>query len=234
MVVGGSLNAAVQHTMEKTAKLMLLLCGMACVFSGPSCAGTMAESSRHRNHVVGNPPSLPHSVLTPPLPENLTLIALRPYNITGLDNKDSADVYGEALFYFTAKLMLPLQCRTNPSYFECDDAEGTGRLLLHNEVYTQYVVQTTGDYAIYAACNPDMHILPWGSVWNCTTLSVPTTDPRVGVTNMCGDDWYVISALTSNLSLLPATMCGCCCARYLHWIVCPALRALLLVFALWT
>lgn len=130
----------------------------------------------------------------PPLTNNVTLIALRPYNLTGLDNKDSANLNGEALFYFNAKLMLPMQCRSDPSYFECDDGNGTGRLLRHDEVYTMYNIENTGSYAIYAACNPDLSIEPWGtpSAWNCTTLGPtphPTVDPRMGMTHMCGDYW---------------------------------------------
>ncbi len=84
----------------------------------------------------------------PGFTNNVTVLGLRPYNITGLADKDTANVYGDILFYLSAKLMLPQQCRTDPSYFECNSSTGTGRLLLQNEVYTQWEVLNNGSYVL--------------------------------------------------------------------------------------
>jgi hypothetical protein len=122
-------------------------------------------------------------------PQNITLYGLRPYNLTGLDDKDTGNANGDMLFYFMGDLMMPIQCRANPSYYMCDTGAGSGKLLKQDRVYTKYNVEVKQGFTTYASCNPNLSVVPWGSKWSCTTLGKPTTSILPGKTGMahnCG------------------------------------------------
>eukprot|EP01060_Flectonema_neradi_P017693 TRINITY_DN2453_c0_g1_i2.p1 TRINITY_DN2453_c0_g1~~TRINITY_DN2453_c0_g1_i2.p1 ORF type:complete len:279 (+),score=32.63 TRINITY_DN2453_c0_g1_i2:47-838(+) len=75
---------------------------------------------------------------------------LRPYQITGIDEKDTADVLGEVFFLFGDRIAQSQKCAANPSGFFCKC-----EVTCEDNVYTSYNISTPfGLDHQYGACNP--------------------------------------------------------------------------------
>ena len=108
----------------------------------------------------------------PANPVNLTVISLRPSNLTGLSNKDSADAAGDLFFFLGDRLPEPMHCRADPTYPMC----ASMAIVRHDSVYTKYVLEVDGSFGgcpsgdaactRYGSCNPDTSD-PSGSTWAC-------------------------------------------------------------------
>lgn len=110
---------------------------------------------------------------------NLTVFALRPYNLSAtLDNKNTADAKGDIFFYLGDRFQTPMACRHDPSWYMCRNE----RDLARDSVYTETVVEVDGTFggcptgaracSHYAACNPTDAT---GETWRCKP-----TEPTMG------------------------------------------------------
>jgi hypothetical protein len=98
----------------------------------------------------------------PPHALNVTVVNLRPYNMSeDISQKDTADVRGDIFFYLADKLVLAYYCRRNPGHGMCN---GYNILTNPTDVFTQQVVEVDGTFggcesgnatcSAYADCNP--------------------------------------------------------------------------------
>ena len=98
----------------------------------------------------------------PPSPLNITVVNLRPYNMSAdISQKDTADVAGDAFFYLADRAILPYRCRRDPQSFLC---RGFKILTNPSDVYTEQIVEVDGTFggcpdgnatcSNYADCNP--------------------------------------------------------------------------------
>jgi len=103
---------------------------------------------------------------TPSNPANITVYAIRPLGLIGLDNKDSADVAGDVFFWIKDRILLPMRCRVKPNLL-CN----TTGLLLDNQVYAKFTVEyDSTKLGTYASCNPNPSD-PTGKTWECNCHS---------------------------------------------------------------
>ena len=63
---------------------------------------------------------------------NVTVVALRPYNISTLNDKDSADAAGDVFFYVGDTLPQKYACKRTTHAMGCGD----NSILVHDQVYT--------------------------------------------------------------------------------------------------
>ena len=111
----------------------------------------------------------------PANPANRTVFGLRPYEIPGLNDKDTADAAGDLYFYLTDKVMMPFMCREDPSFPLCNSS----KIIAGNNVYQQTLVEVDSDQiGEYALCNPATDD-PSGHTWHCRPSS-----PQFGVGNI--------------------------------------------------
>eukprot|EP00040_Diaphanoeca_grandis_P009532 m.49153 g.49153 ORF g.49153 m.49153 type:complete len:1286 (-) comp20958_c0_seq1:61-3918(-) len=130
-----------------------------------------------------------HPVLTRPNnPRNLSVIGLRPHNLSSsLVNKNTADVAGDLFFWITDRLVAPFACRvSHGKWWGCKEQS----TLDHDSVYTQTVLEVNGDWPnqtdlgscfenstdfshqCFAPCNPSDQS---GSVFHCKCNSFPSS-----------------------------------------------------------
>eukprot|EP01063_Lacrimia_lanifica_P027407 TRINITY_DN3844_c1_g2_i1.p1 TRINITY_DN3844_c1_g2~~TRINITY_DN3844_c1_g2_i1.p1 ORF type:complete len:267 (+),score=87.62 TRINITY_DN3844_c1_g2_i1:67-867(+) len=80
---------------------------------------------------------------------NLTVVGLRPYALTGLDEKNTADLLGDLFFLFGDRIAWRKSCRDDPTgrFCQCE-------VTCDDNVYTLYTVEAlTGIDHAYARCN---------------------------------------------------------------------------------
>ena len=100
----------------------------------------------------------------PQNPTNLTVYALRPVHLIGLEDKDSADVAGDIFFWIKDRILHPMHCRRDPSWNQCGTS---GILETGNQVYAEFVVEYDSQrMGSYQSCNPDPAD-PTGATWDC-------------------------------------------------------------------
>jgi hypothetical protein len=102
------------------------------------------------------------SQATPPNATDLQVVALRPYQIAGLNDKDSADIAGDIFFWIKDRVLFPMHCRRDPDWSLCNS---TG-ILTHDSVYQQTLLSINPEYGNYASCNPNTTD-PSGKTWHC-------------------------------------------------------------------
>ena len=82
--------------------------------------------------------------------EQLVVYGLRPYEITGLDNKDTASDLGDIFLQFGDRVAQRLLCAKNESAFFCKC-----EVTCVDNVYTQYEIDAPGGVQYpYGLCNP--------------------------------------------------------------------------------
>ena len=88
--------------------------------------------------------------------ENLTVYRVTPYNVSGLDNKNTGDAAGDLFFRLGDELWLRSFCRAHPElhYDRCKGGNWADAGLLRNDVYASFTVETDGSYGPYSQCNP--------------------------------------------------------------------------------
>ena len=88
--------------------------------------------------------------------ENLTLYRVTPYNLSGLDNKNTGDPAGDLFFRLGDELWLRSFCRAHPElhYDRCEGGNWADAGLLNQNVYASFTVETDGSYGPYSECNP--------------------------------------------------------------------------------
>ena len=126
-----------------------------------------------------------HAINSPPNAVNITVIGLRPANLSSdLNNKDTADAAGDLFFYIGDRMPQPLECREKPQSPMCN----TVNITHHDQVYTKYILEVdstfggcpSGDRRCtkYTPCNPATSD-PTGATWRC----IPQR-PDVGIANV--------------------------------------------------
>ena len=82
--------------------------------------------------------------------ERTVVYGLRPYEITGLDNKDTASDLGDIFFLFGDRVAQRPSCAANPHSFFCKC-----EVTCVDNVYTQYEIDASGGWQYpYGPCNP--------------------------------------------------------------------------------
>lgn len=118
---------------------------------------------------------------------NLTVVGLRPYNISGLDDKDTADSQGDVYFWMVDKVLMPYTCEQDPTFMLCKSEA----VVHENNVYEVSVLSV--DYSSigrYALCNADSKD-PTGGTWECYP-----SEPQFGIGNVsqmfghCRHSWF--------------------------------------------
>ena len=71
---------------------------------------------------------------------NVTVVALRPYNISTLNDKDSADAAGDVFFYVGDTLPQKYACKRTTHAMGCGD----NSILVHDQVYTVSMLEVDG------------------------------------------------------------------------------------------
>jgi ribonuclease BN (tRNA processing enzyme) len=78
---------------------------------------------------------------------NVTVVALRPYNISTLNDKDSADAAGDVFFYVGDTLPQKYACKRTTHAMGCGD----NSILVHDQVYTvSMLVNSRATQAMHA------------------------------------------------------------------------------------
>jgi len=105
---------------------------------------------------------------------NVTVVALRPYNISTLNDKDSADAAGDVFFYVGDTLPQKYACKRTTHAMGCGD----NSILVHDQVYTVSMLEVDGTFGEepacnsghacnkYQMCNPVVSD-PSGATWRC-------------------------------------------------------------------
>ena len=119
---------------------------------------------------------LPSALAADPLnPTTLTVVALRPANLPGISNKDTADVGGDVFFWLKDRILHPMHCRRDPSWGQCASAP----MLYDDNVYTWSEVETSTPFGAYSSCNPEPSD-PTGKTWSCRSHGSGPPDTNMG------------------------------------------------------
>jgi hypothetical protein len=113
---------------------------------------TGSSGALHRGGMPDVPKPAPAVVLSQRRPAhaiNLTVIALRPYNISTLNDKDSADAAGDIFFYVGDTLPQKYACKRTSHAMGCGD----NSILVHDQVYTVSALEIDSTYGETPSCN---------------------------------------------------------------------------------
>jgi hypothetical protein len=144
--------------MQQLQLRVLLLVHCCCAVA---TSGDTSSLSRRPDSAAPAVPAVPR----PPNAANRTVFAIRPINLIGLENKDSADPAGDIFFWVKDRILHPMRCRRTPSWYQCNTS---GILETSNQVYAQFTVEyDTQAVGRYSNCNPDPRD-PSGATWHCS------------------------------------------------------------------